>query len=85
MSDTNSAAEITCTKETGKYNPSHLARCGEFRPIETGYGSNTLTMKDEWVIQANVNYDPYLIASMFPAAYELMVESSTINSACEVF
>jgi len=55
--DKNSAAEITCTKETGKYNPSHLARCQKQTPIGTGSGSNTMIVPTNYAQPCSTEED----------------------------
>ena len=40
----NSAGSITCSKETGKYEPKFLARCSKTEPLTSGKGSQLLSL-----------------------------------------
>ncbi|KAL5249910.1 hypothetical protein ACHWQZ_G015848 [Mnemiopsis leidyi] len=44
ITTTNSAASITCSKSTGKYNPPFLARCEESRKISSGHGQQLMNL-----------------------------------------
>ena len=46
FAESNSAAEITCTKETGNYDPSFLARCEETNAFSTGFGMQKMTISN---------------------------------------
>ena len=41
----NSAASITCSKKTGKYEPKFLARCKETNPLSTGDGIQKMKIR----------------------------------------
>jgi hypothetical protein len=57
LTGTISAAEITCTKETGKYIPPHLARCGVIQPFSKGSGRQILSIRAEWAAPCSTEED----------------------------
>ena len=74
-----SAAEITCTRETGKYDPPYLARCAVTTPFTSGTGSQKMTIGTGVSVRLLVSSDFIKIEFSF-WSYDSTNHSSNINS-----